>query len=156
MISNQGSKNQFNPKSPVQKNYYLQDELGSPIRLVDRKGKMTERYSYDEFGRPSGLNKALGLSKSSNPFGFTGYQYYTSMGLYFAQARYYAAGIGRFISEDAYKGEITNPLSLNLYIYVENNPLRYVDPTGYRKDDPVDKVYKAWIDTNPEKRIKDF
>ncbi|WP_458412193.1 RHS repeat domain-containing protein [Schinkia sp. CFF1] len=128
--SNQGSKNLFNPKSSVQKKYYLQDELGSPIRLVDSKGKTTERYSYDEFGTPNGLKMALGLSKSSNPFGFTGYQYDPSTGLHFAQARYYAAGVGRFISEDTYEGDITNPLSLNLYTYVYNNPLKHIDPSG--------------------------
>ncbi|WP_458412186.1 RHS repeat domain-containing protein [Schinkia sp. CFF1] len=130
-LSNQGNKNLFNPKSSVQKNYYLQDELGSPIRLVDSKGKTTERYSYDEFGAPNGLKMALGLSKSSNPFGFTGYPYDPSTGLHFAQARYYAAGVGRFISEDGYKGEITNPLSLNPYTFVQNNPVNNVDPTGY-------------------------
>lgn len=36
------------------------------------------------------------------------------------------------MSEDTYEGDITNPLSLNLYTYVENNPLKYVDPTGNR------------------------
>ncbi|MGG3301330.1 type IV secretion protein Rhs, partial [Brevibacillus formosus] len=37
-------------------------------------------------------------------------------------------------SEDTYKGQVDNPLSLNLYTYVENNPLRYKDPTGHWKD----------------------
>jgi hypothetical protein len=37
----------------------------------------------------------------------------------------------RFISEDTYEGEIEHPLSLNLYIYVGNNPLTNVDPTGH-------------------------
>ncbi|HHW36084.1 MAG TPA: hypothetical protein GXX18_02085, partial [Bacillales bacterium] len=32
--------------------------------------------------------------------------------------------------EDAYKGDITNPLSLNLYTYVYNNPLKHIDPSG--------------------------
>jgi hypothetical protein len=40
--------------------------------------------------------------------------------------------LGRFINEDTYEGDITNPLSLNLYTYVKNNPLRYVDPTGHQ------------------------
>nr|WP_244316294.1 hypothetical protein [Paenibacillus brasilensis] len=33
------------------------------------------------------------------------------------------------MNEDTYEGDIKNPLSLNLYIYVSNNPLIYVDPT---------------------------
>ncbi|WP_179088857.1 hypothetical protein [Paenibacillus odorifer] len=38
--------------------------------------------------------------------------------------------MGRFLNEDTYEGEIDNPLSQNLYIYVHNNPLIYTDPTG--------------------------
>ncbi|WP_240416814.1 polymorphic toxin-type HINT domain-containing protein [Paenibacillus periandrae] len=37
----------------------------------------------------------------------------------------------RFIKEDTYEGDISNPLSLNLYTYVHNNPLTNVDPTGH-------------------------
>jgi len=36
-----------------------------------------------------------------------------------------------FITEDSVEGDITNPLSLNLYTYVENNPLIYIDPSGH-------------------------
>ena len=38
----------------------------------------------------------------------------------------------RFLQEDAYKGSKGNPLSLNLYTYVVNNPLVYWDPTGFK------------------------
>ncbi|EJL44233.1 hypothetical protein BAG01nite_39930 [Brevibacillus agri] len=33
--------------------------------------------------------------------------------------------------EDAYKGQVENPLTLNRYVYTANNPLRYSDPTGH-------------------------
>lgn len=39
--------------------------------------------------------------------------------------------IGRFISEDTYEGQIHEPLSLNRYTYVYNNPLIYIDPSGH-------------------------
>ncbi|WP_238392614.1 polymorphic toxin-type HINT domain-containing protein [Paenibacillus antri] len=35
------------------------------------------------------------------------------------------------MDKDTYEGDITNPLTLNLYTYVANNPLRYVDPSGH-------------------------
>ena len=38
---------------------------------------------------------------------------------------------GRFISEDTYEGQVDNPLTLNLYTYVYNNPLKYTDPSGH-------------------------
>ncbi|TDL49853.1 hypothetical protein E2R60_23360 [Paenibacillus dendritiformis] len=33
------------------------------------------------------------------------------------------------MSEDTYEGELTNSLSLNRYTYVQNNPLKYIDPS---------------------------
>jgi len=44
---------------------------------------------------------------------------------------YYDPVIGRFITEDSYWGEASDPLSLNLYTYCHNNPIRYIDPTGH-------------------------
>ena len=46
------------------------------------------------------------------------------------RARYYDPAAGRFISEDTNKGQIDNPLTLNRYNYVHNNPLRFIDPSG--------------------------
>ena len=45
--------------------------------------------------------------------------------------RRHLSGLGRFITQDTYEGDIANPLSLNLYTYVLNNPLKYIDPTGH-------------------------
>ena len=68
---------------------------------------------------------------SENLFSYTGHVYEESSGLYYAKARYYDAKIGRFISEDSYRGEQGEPITLNFYIYVNNNPIRYIDPSGY-------------------------
>ncbi|WP_421617416.1 RHS repeat-associated core domain-containing protein [Brevibacillus sp. TJ4] len=67
----------------------------------------------------------------ANPFLCSGEMYDEKAGLYYLRARYYDPSIGRFISEDTYKGQVDNPLNLNRYTYVHNNPLRYVDPTGH-------------------------
>jgi RHS repeat-associated protein len=48
-------------------------------------------------------------------------------GLYYMRARYYDAAVGRFISEDPIgfdSGEV------NLYAYVGNNPISFIDPFG--------------------------
>ncbi|WP_432776282.1 RHS repeat-associated core domain-containing protein [Brevibacillus gelatini] len=70
----------------------------------------------------------------SNPYQYSGEMYEEQTGFYYLRARYYDPKVGRFVSEDTYKGRVENPLSLNRYTYVENNPLRYVDPTGHIKD----------------------
>lgn len=50
------------------------------------------------------------------------------------RARYYNPGIGRFITEDSYLGEDSDPLSLNLYTYCYNNPVNFFDPSGHEPD----------------------
>jgi hypothetical protein len=47
------------------------------------------------------------------------------------------------MNEDTYEGDITNPLSLNQYTYVHNNPLIYSDPTGNWCEATVNDVYYA-------------
>ncbi len=63
---------------------------------------------------------------------FTGYQRDTESGNDYAQARYYASNMGRFITPDPYDGsyDINNPQSFNRYAYVNGNPLTFTDPSG--------------------------
>lgn len=35
----------------TERRYYLQDDLGSPIRLLNGSGELTDSYGYDEFGQ---------------------------------------------------------------------------------------------------------
>ncbi|MDQ0062443.1 RHS repeat-associated core domain-containing protein [Paenibacillus harenae] len=65
-----------------------------------------------------------------NPYRYAGYYWDRKTQYYYLQARYYDPRLARFISEDTYEGETENPLSLNQYVYVESNPLNYVDPSG--------------------------
>jgi len=49
-------------------------------------------------------------------------------------ARYYDAGVGRFITKDTFNGFEGAPLTLNQYAYANNNPVLYYDPTGNFSD----------------------
>ncbi|MDR3150772.1 MAG: RHS repeat-associated core domain-containing protein [Candidatus Peribacteria bacterium] len=53
------------------------------------------------------------------------------MGLYYFNARYYSPELGRFISRDP----IGIADDVNLYVYVGNNPLKWVDPSGLKSKD---------------------
>ena len=64
----------------------------------------------------------------TNRFMYAGEQYDRLTGTYYLRARYYDPTIGRFIQEDTYRGD-----GLNLYAYVANNPLKYIDPNGHDK-----------------------
>ena len=104
---------------------YLNDELGSPVRLFEQDGENQTIYGYDEFG-----NDTYGTQGQVQPFGYTGYRYDRVAETYFAQAREYVPKVGRFAGEDLIKGNIEQPLSLNWYGYCFGNPLGLVDRDG--------------------------
>jgi RHS repeat-associated protein len=105
--------------------YYLYNGHGDVVQIVDTNGTVVNSYAYDVWG--SITNQTEGIT---NSFKYAGEIYDEDTGLYYLRARYYDPSVGRFINEDTYEGEITNPLSQNLYTYVHNNPLLYTDPTG--------------------------
>ena len=107
------------------KSYYLTDEVGSPLRFLDEKGKTIGRYAYDEFGNEKIVEETL-----YQPFGYTGYQPDAVTGTYFAQAREYLPTQGRFAAEDILGGDVEMPDSLNAYVYCYNSPKNYIDENG--------------------------
>ena len=109
--------------------FYFQDDLGSPVRLTDGTGRSEEVYGFDEFGNDIRTGKDI-FRDSMQSFGFTGYQMDGAGGLYFAQARRYDAGAGRFISEDLIKGHTAVPYTMNHYSYCFNRPMDLVDLNG--------------------------
>ena len=109
--------------------FYFQDDLGSPMRLTDETGRSEEAYGFDEFGNDIRTAKDI-FQDSMQSFGFTGYQMDSAGGLYFAQARRYDAGAGRFVGEDFLKGHIAVPYTMNHYNYCWNRPMDLVDLNG--------------------------
>jgi len=107
--------------------YYLYNGHGDVVQIVDQEGEVVNEYEYDEWG-----NITNQIDEGThNPFKYAGEIYDDETGLYYLRARYYDPSMGRFINKDTYEGDISNPLTLNLYAYVHNNPLIYVDPTGH-------------------------
>ena len=104
---------------------YLQDELGSTVRLLEQGEESQVIYGYDEFGEDT-----YNTQGKMQPFGYTGYRYDNVADTYFAQAREYVPGVGRFAGEDWIKGEIYYPTSLNQYGYCLGNPLALIDYNG--------------------------
>ncbi|MGB3478840.1 MAG: RHS repeat-associated core domain-containing protein, partial [bacterium] len=134
--------------SPADTHYYHHDGLGSVIGMTNEAGNVVQSYFYDDFGNSLGSWGSV-----SNSYLYTGQAYDGSIsGLYNLRARYYDSSIGRFVSEDpllgfssktgsrcpqcplilnfAQKSFLAQPQSLNRYLYVRNNPINYIDPTG--------------------------
>jgi RHS repeat-associated protein len=62
---------------------------------------------------------------------FTDQELDPETGLYNYDARLYDPVVGTFISPDPTVPRPFDPQSLNRFAYARNNPLRYIDPTGY-------------------------
>lgn len=125
--------------------YFTKDHLGSVIEMTDASGALKARYSYDPYGRRTKVSGSLDAD-----FGFTGHYYHSTSGLYLAMYRAYDANLGRWLNRDPLfaLGRIsrkeTSALQLlkahkfgnggsdNLYQYVYNRPITYVDKFGLR------------------------
>ena len=70
-------------------------------------------------------------SNFDNEICYTGQIYDPSSGLYYYNARYYDPENARFLTQDTYRGDATQPDTLHLYAYCKNNPINYTDPSGH-------------------------
>jgi RHS repeat-associated protein len=103
--------------------YYHEDALGS-TRLVTSS---TKTVLFSDSYQPYGLDNG---ATGSETYKFTGKPVSQTTGLYYDYHRWYDPSLGRFISPDPKRGHLTNPQSLNLYIYALNLPTGITDPTG--------------------------
>ena len=119
----------------VDVSYYHLDHLNSTKCVSDEAGIVEVRYVYRAFG--SQLAK-IGSSEAKYTYG--GKELDGENGLYYFNARYYDAEVGRFISVDPAKD------GGNWYVYANNNPLRFVDPTGLVINEIIEKSEKLVLD----------
>jgi RHS repeat-associated protein len=113
--------------------YLTTDHLGSPRVLTGQLGEVISRRDFHPFGEEIATAErtaALGYQPDALRQKFTGYVRDAETGLEFAEARYLASGMGRFLSPDPLPGKKNAPQTWNPYAYVENNPLNLVDPLG--------------------------
>ncbi|MBK9709283.1 MAG: RHS repeat-associated core domain-containing protein, partial [Acidobacteria bacterium] len=122
--------------------WLVTDHLGSTRMEANKSGSLTgiRRHDYLPFGEE--LVASTGAQRggvgyeppaSSVRQRFTGKERDTETGLDFFGARYFSSTQGRFTSYDPLwitAKRLVDPQQLNLYSYVRNNPLKYVDPDG--------------------------
>ncbi|MBW7474555.1 hypothetical protein K0T92_07340 [Paenibacillus oenotherae] len=111
------------------KGYYLFNGHGDVVEIRDKVfvgSTRLNKYRYDIWG-----NLLEKQDSTSNPFLYSGEMWDSTTELQYLRARWYDPSVGRFMTEDTYEGQVDNPLTLNLYTYVHNNPSRYNDPTGH-------------------------
>jgi RHS repeat-associated protein len=132
-----------NDGSTTASRYLSFDHLGSTTAVSDEKGHIaaatgpdTELLGYDSWGarrNPDGqpASPSDTFPSSAGHRDFTGQETVPSVGLINMNGRMYDPVLARFLSPDPKIQTLSDLQNYNRYSYVLNNPLRYVDPTGY-------------------------
>jgi RHS repeat-associated protein len=111
----------------------ITDHLGSPVVVVNAAtGEVVQEIRYDSFG-----NVISDSNPAFIPFGYAGCLYDQDTKLCRFGARDYDASIGRWTAKDPilFAGG-----DANLYGYVENDPVNWIDSEGNTKKAPGDEA----------------
>ncbi|MGH7205793.1 MAG: DUF6531 domain-containing protein [Nitrospiraceae bacterium] len=140
--------------------FSIYDGLGSTLALTNQAGTSPVQYTYEPFGKTQSSNPAF-----ANPFQFTGREN-DQTALYYYRARYHSPLHQRFLSEDPLNIAaainlrstpsrqfdsflysqllLRDPRSQHPYQYVSNNPLLFIDPSGWDKKEERCKNQEFW------------
>ena len=94
--------------------YYQLNGHGDVTKLTDASGNVVAQYLYDAWGN---IISQSGSMASANPYRYAGYRYDEVTGLYYLMARYYDAGVGRFITRDTFHGFDNEPDFKSVCVY---------------------------------------
>ncbi|MFJ2488975.1 RHS repeat domain-containing protein [Pseudomonas sp. NPDC087639] len=109
--------------------YSLDDHLGSCVMELDQSAQVISHEGYYPFGATAWMATASAIEVSYKFVRYSGKEMDVS-GLYYYGARFYAPWLQRWISADP-AGDVDG---LNLYGFVGNNPLSYIDTDGRQKE----------------------
>jgi RHS repeat-associated protein len=136
--------------STVSYYYLLRDHLGSITHVVNSTdNSVTAEYSYDSWGRMRNPQTWENYSPGSEPVlfssrGFTGHEHLPWFNLVNMNGRVYDPLTGGFLSPDPYIQSPDITQNYNRFTYCLNNPLIYVDPSGYVKQPGRGPLWVAW------------
>lgn len=98
--------------------YMLKNGHGDVVNLV-QNGEISRNYDYDAYGVEKTPNPM-----DTNPFRYCAEYWDNETGNIYLRNRYYDAKLGRFTQEDPIRS------GNNWYVYCNNNPVNFIDPSG--------------------------
>jgi RHS repeat-associated protein len=114
---------------------YLYDGKGNATGLLDGVGNVAQSYQYDPFGVTQAATGSV-----NQPVRFSTKSYDDQTGLSYYGYRFYAPALGRWLTRDP----IGEKGGINLYAFVRNNPINFIDPSGLKcKKDCEDEYEKC-------------
>jgi insecticidal toxin complex protein TccC len=119
--------------------YTLDDHLGSCAIELDQDAQVISEEGYYPFGTTAWYARCNEVDVDYKTVRYSGKEMDDS-GLYYYGARYYAPWLQRWVSADPSQAD-----GLNRYAYVQNNPMRYVDPDGKTKAESTIMLYSGFI-----------
>ena len=111
-----------------EKTQYVHDAGGSVVQTITAEIEaataqpVVNTYSYTPFGEQ--------LGEAVSGFTYNAEYYDTATGMLNLRARQYEPTMMRFSQKDIIRGSVSDVVTLNRYLYCQNNPLSYSDPTG--------------------------
>lgn len=103
--------------------YYYTNPQGTVLATADASGFVRTAADYRPYGA-----QVIGTPEAGP--GYTGHVNDPESGLVYMQARYYDPFTGRFLAVDPVAPEAGDVFASSRYGYANNNPVKYIDPTG--------------------------
>lgn len=136
--------------------YQFSNHLGSASLELDSNAKLISFEEYFPYGSTS-YQAVRSQTETAKRYRYTGMERDEETGLSYHGARYYAAWLGRWLSEDPIRHEWydtakskpegnskthVSELAASPYEYGYDNPIRFTDPTGRQPPEEKDQTLK--------------
>jgi RHS repeat-associated protein len=129
--------------------YQFGNHLGAASLELDDQAQIISHEEYTPYGSTS-YQAVPSQTETPKRYRYTGKERDEESGLYYHGARYYAPWLGRWVSVDP----IGIADGVNVYGYVGNNPIRFLDLFGKKKGDKLPE-HKGNIGRFSERELND-
>ncbi|WP_073116060.1 RHS repeat domain-containing protein [Fibrobacter sp. UWCM] len=133
---------------PVQR-YQLDNHLGSVSLELDGSANVISYEEYYPYGDTSYRAGRNASEVSQKRYRYTGKEKDEESSLYYCEQRYYAAHVSRWVSTDPTWLED----GINLYAYVNGNPVSGVDPSGTQTENNEATVSDEYNDDKAKEKL---